>query len=159
MSSCSPLDAMCPCGRFVVAGAGLEAAVQDAHEPVGELTQCGVVFGASGFELIVVGTGAGRGVQFGFLRDVAAPGAGERGADLGDRQPRRRSRVRCLGQQLQGIGGVQILKDSDAPVVALAGRLRLRPPVPPGNTRATHAAAAALSTAAEDDDLVPVWRR
>jgi hypothetical protein len=27
-----------------------------------------------------------------------------------DRQPRRRGRLRCLGQQLQGIGGIQILK-------------------------------------------------
>ena len=32
MSSGSLLDVMRPCGRFVVAGAGLEAAVQDAHE-------------------------------------------------------------------------------------------------------------------------------
>jgi hypothetical protein len=36
----------------------------------------------------------------GFLRDVAPPGAGERGTDLGDGQLRRRGRVRCLGQQL-----------------------------------------------------------
>jgi hypothetical protein len=37
MSSGSLLDTMCPCGRFVVAGPGFEAAVQDADEPVGEL--------------------------------------------------------------------------------------------------------------------------
>jgi hypothetical protein len=55
MSSGSLLDAMRPCGRFVVAGTGLEAAVQDAHESVSELPQGGVVFGASGFELVVVG--------------------------------------------------------------------------------------------------------
>jgi hypothetical protein len=41
---------------------------------------------------------------------VVAPGASERGRDLGDRQPRRRSRVRCRGQQLQDIGGIQVLK-------------------------------------------------
>ncbi len=63
MSSRSLLDAMRPCGRFVVAGTGLEAAVQDAHEPVGELPQRGIVFGAPGFELVVVGTSARRGVQ------------------------------------------------------------------------------------------------
>jgi hypothetical protein len=63
MSSGSLLDVMRPCGCFVVAGAGFEAAVQDAHEPVGELAQGGVVFGAAGFELVVVGAGARRGVQ------------------------------------------------------------------------------------------------
>jgi hypothetical protein len=63
MSSGSLLHAMRPCGRFVVAGAGFEAAVQDADEPVGELAQGGVVVGAPGFELVVVGASARRGVQ------------------------------------------------------------------------------------------------
>jgi hypothetical protein len=63
MSSCSVLDTMGPRGRFVVARTGFEAAVQDADEPVGELAQGGVVFGVTGFELVIVGTGAGRGVE------------------------------------------------------------------------------------------------
>lgn len=65
MSSCSLLDTVRPCGCFVVAGTGLQAAVQDADEPVGELAQCGVVFGAAGCELVVVSTGAGRGIERG----------------------------------------------------------------------------------------------
>ena len=63
MSSGGLLDTMRPCGWFVVAGAGFEAAVEDADEPVGELAQGGVVFGVTGFELVIVGTGAGRGVE------------------------------------------------------------------------------------------------
>jgi hypothetical protein len=43
MSSGSLLGVMRPCGRFVVAGAGFEAAVQDAHEPVSALPQGGIV--------------------------------------------------------------------------------------------------------------------
>ncbi|MDT5210245.1 MAG: hypothetical protein QOF67_2660, partial [Mycobacterium sp.] len=35
MSSCSLLDTMRPCGRFVVARTGLQAAMQDAHKAVG----------------------------------------------------------------------------------------------------------------------------
>ncbi len=42
MSSGSLLDVMRPRGRLVVEGAGLEAAVQDADEPVGQLAQGGV---------------------------------------------------------------------------------------------------------------------
>jgi hypothetical protein len=52
MSSCGVLDVVRPYGRFVVAGAGFEAAVQDAHKPVGELAQRGVMVGAAGFELV-----------------------------------------------------------------------------------------------------------
>jgi hypothetical protein len=37
MSSCCVLDLVLPCARFLVAGPGLEAAVQDADEPVGQL--------------------------------------------------------------------------------------------------------------------------
>src|SRR6266487_2986559 len=44
-----------PGGRLVVEGAGLEAAVQDAGEPVGELAQGGVVPGAAGALEVVVG--------------------------------------------------------------------------------------------------------
>jgi hypothetical protein len=47
-----------PRGGFVVAGAGLEAAVEDADQPVGELAQGGVVAGASAAELVVGGAGA-----------------------------------------------------------------------------------------------------
>ena len=63
MSSSSLLCTMGPSGRLVVVGAGFEAAVQDADEPVGELPQCGVVVGAACAELVVVGAGTGRGVQ------------------------------------------------------------------------------------------------
>jgi hypothetical protein len=51
MSSCGVFGVLWPCGGFVVAGPGFEAAVEDAHEPVGELAQRGVVFSAAGFEL------------------------------------------------------------------------------------------------------------
>jgi hypothetical protein len=39
MSSCCAVDVVPPCGGFVVAGAGFEAAVRDADEPIGQLTQ------------------------------------------------------------------------------------------------------------------------
>src|SRR5512132_4463876 len=65
MSSGNRLGVMRPRGGFVVAGAGFEAAVQDADEPVGELAQRGVVVGAAGAELVVGGPAAGRGVQGG----------------------------------------------------------------------------------------------
>ena len=48
---------VCPSGVLVVAGAGFQAAVQDADQPVGELAQRGVVGLAPGAELVVVGTG------------------------------------------------------------------------------------------------------
>ncbi len=48
-----------PGGGLVVGGAGLEAAVQDADEPVGELAQRGVVAEPAGAVLVVVGAGAG----------------------------------------------------------------------------------------------------
>src|SRR2546421_5191596 len=63
MSSNSPTEVMRPCGRLVVGGAGLEASVQDADEAVGELAQRGVVGGSAGALPVVVGAGAGRGVQ------------------------------------------------------------------------------------------------
>ena len=48
-----------PSGVFVVAGAGFQAAVEDADEPVGEAPQ-GVVMGMSGGAVLVVeGAGAG----------------------------------------------------------------------------------------------------
>ena len=43
MSSRNGLGVTRPGGRLVVAGAGLEAAVQDAHQPVGQLTQGRVI--------------------------------------------------------------------------------------------------------------------
>ena len=48
MSSGELLGVVRPGGCLVVEGAGFEAAVQDADEPVGELAQRGVVFGAAG---------------------------------------------------------------------------------------------------------------
>src|SRR5450432_499824 len=63
MSSCDvrlrdifPLQ---PGGCLVVGGAGFEAAVQDADEPVGEFAQGGVVLGAAGAFGVVEGAGAG----------------------------------------------------------------------------------------------------
>src|ERR1019366_403088 len=58
-----------PGGCFVVAGAGFQAAVQDADEAVAELAQGGVVAEAAGALPVVVGTGSG--------------GCGQRGAGLG----------------------------------------------------------------------------
>ena len=58
MSSRSLFGGRCvlrPGGRLVVEGAGLEAAVQDAGEPVGELAEGGVVPGAAGALVVVVG--------------------------------------------------------------------------------------------------------
>src|SRR6266567_5493328 len=54
-----------PCGRFVVEGARLQASVQDADEPVRQPAQGVVVLDAAVAEAVVVGTGAGRGVQRG----------------------------------------------------------------------------------------------
>ncbi len=50
---------VCPGGGLVVAAVGLEAAVQDADQAVAELAQRGVVPGAAGSQLVVVGAGAG----------------------------------------------------------------------------------------------------
>jgi hypothetical protein len=50
-----------PGGCLVVGGAGLEAAVEDADEAVGELAEGGVVLGAAGAFGVVEGAGAGRG--------------------------------------------------------------------------------------------------
>src|SRR3977135_4595827 len=44
-----------PCGRFVVEGAGFEAAVLDPGEAVGELAEGGVVPAAAGALAVVVG--------------------------------------------------------------------------------------------------------
>src|SRR5262249_56482080 len=52
-----------PGGGFVVDGAGLQAAVQDADEPVGELAQGRLVADVSGSERVVVGAGAGGSFQ------------------------------------------------------------------------------------------------
>lgn len=65
MSSSKRCGAVRPGGGLVVVGAGLEAAVEDADEPVGELAQRSVVAGAAGTELVVVGASTGRGVQRG----------------------------------------------------------------------------------------------
>jgi hypothetical protein len=54
-----------PCGGLVVAGAGLQAAVQDADEPIRQPSQAVVVFDSSGAEPVVEEAGAGRGVQGG----------------------------------------------------------------------------------------------
>src|SRR5487761_1738852 len=52
-----------PGGCLVVGGAGLEAAVEDADEAVGELAEGRVVLGAAGTFGVVEGAGAGRGGQ------------------------------------------------------------------------------------------------
>ena len=52
-----------PGGGLVVEGAGLEASVQDADEPVGQPAQGVVVLDSAGAELVVEGAGAGRGAQ------------------------------------------------------------------------------------------------
>src|SRR5260370_7142010 len=49
-----------PGGCLVVGGAGLEAAVEDADEAVGELAEGGVVLGAAVAFGVVEGAGAGR---------------------------------------------------------------------------------------------------
>ena len=48
---------------FVVGGAGLEAAVEDADEAVAELAQGGVVADVSSSHRVVVGAGAGRSAE------------------------------------------------------------------------------------------------
>ena len=70
------VEVVCPGGGFVVAGAGLQAAVQDADEAVGELAQRGLVADISGSERVVVGAGAGRSFQRAegpLLRGVSQP--------------------------------------------------------------------------------------
>src|ERR1700738_3733689 len=72
MSSCKGFgvcQAAGPGGCFVVAGAGFQAAMQDADEAVAELAECGVVAEAAGALLVVVGAGSG--------------GCGQRGEGLG----------------------------------------------------------------------------
>src|SRR6266566_5789201 len=54
-----------PGGCLVVGGAGFEAAVEDADEPVGELAEGGVVLGAAVAFGVVEGAGAGRGADGG----------------------------------------------------------------------------------------------
>src|SRR5215213_3901521 len=44
-----------PGGVFSVEGSCLEAAVEDADESVGQLSECGVMCGAAGAEAVVVG--------------------------------------------------------------------------------------------------------
>jgi hypothetical protein len=65
MSSREILGVMLPGGGLVVGCAGFEAAVQDADQAVGELAEGGVVSGAAGALLVVVGAGTGRGLQRG----------------------------------------------------------------------------------------------
>src|SRR5450631_98453 len=68
MSSCGLSGVGCvlwPGGGLVVAGAGFEAAVQDAGESVGELAEGGVVPGAAGPLPVVTGAGAGGGADGG----------------------------------------------------------------------------------------------
>src|SRR3954466_8718405 len=65
MSSRDRVDVMRPGGRLVVEGAGLEAAVQDAYQPVGQLTQGRIVSRAAISLPVVVGPRSGRGFQRG----------------------------------------------------------------------------------------------
>ena len=60
MSSGRPdLLAVGPGGGFVVGGAGFQASVQDADEPVGEPPEGVVVLDPAGAEVVVAGAGAG----------------------------------------------------------------------------------------------------
>src|SRR5260370_17446475 len=52
-----------PGGFLAVEGAGLQAAVEDADEAVGDLAEGGIVLDLGGALLVVKGTGAGRGGQ------------------------------------------------------------------------------------------------
>src|ERR1035438_6061304 len=63
MSSGKAFEAMRPGGFLAVESAGFEAAVQDADEAVRELAEGGVVVGTAGSLLVVVGAGAGRGLE------------------------------------------------------------------------------------------------
>src|SRR5664279_2077437 len=68
MSSCGFLrlgSGLRPGGCLVVEGAGFEAAVEDAGEPVGELAESGVVAGSAGALVVVTGACSGGGVQGG----------------------------------------------------------------------------------------------
>jgi hypothetical protein len=66
-----------PGGCLVVEGAGLEASVQDADEPVGEFAQGGVVLGAAGALGVVEGAGTGREIWSGPLLACLRAAAGE----------------------------------------------------------------------------------
>src|SRR5260370_34377507 len=72
-----------PGGCLVVGGAGLEAAVEDADEAVGELAGGGGVLGAAVAFGVVGGAGAGRGGPgapgLGRARVGEAPGGGGAG--------------------------------------------------------------------------------
>ena len=50
---------MRPGGVLVVTGVGLQTAVEDADEAVGELAEGGLVTGAASAELVVVGACSG----------------------------------------------------------------------------------------------------
>src|ERR1700736_4416074 len=67
MSSCGidVLTGAGPGGGLVVEGPGPQASVQDAGEAVGELAQGGVVVGAAGPLLVVVGACSGGGLEGG----------------------------------------------------------------------------------------------
>src|ERR1035438_916744 len=65
-----------PGGGLVVERAGLEAAVQDAGEPAGEVTQRGPVAGPAAAMGVVAGPGTGRSVEGGeglAVESVAEP--------------------------------------------------------------------------------------
>ena len=62
---------VCPGGVLVVGLSGLEAAVEDADEPVGECSESFVVGVASGSPFVVEGSGAGTGRECGKRPQVA----------------------------------------------------------------------------------------
>src|SRR5262245_927403 len=75
MSSCCRV-VVGPGGGLVVEAAGLQAAVQDADEPIGELAWCCLVTDLAGSERVVVGACAGRsfqGAEGPLLHGVAQP--------------------------------------------------------------------------------------
>ena len=58
-TSSSCVEDVGPGGVLVVVGVGLEAAVEDADEAVGELAEGGLVADVAGSELLVVGACSG----------------------------------------------------------------------------------------------------
>jgi hypothetical protein len=76
-----------PGSVLVVEGAGLEAAVEDADEPVGELAQGGVVADVPAAQRVVIGAGARGGAERGeglqVQRGTKAAVGGPAGQDHG----------------------------------------------------------------------------
>ena len=96
-----------PGGVFVVFGAGFEAAVQDADEPVRELTKRGVVTDLPGSQGVVVGPRTRRRTERGkrlLVKRVAEPTVGGVPGQHDGLLPRRPSDRALPGVVLPGPG-------------------------------------------------------